>query len=216
MAKRTNEPIPDADRAKVRVFFAELEGNNESVQEALKTMVSAMSRPVRLVSDQKTNGKPAALLEKTEIEEAVEPTEELSEVETLADDTADQVARKPRGSGTKKDRNAGLELVPNLDFRPKGKSTLKEVAEEKGPTNDVEMTVLYVHYMQHVMGLAKIGPSHVMTAFKELGKAIPADVRATIRNIKRTKMLLNFTDIDDIRTTTQGDNFVEHDMGKSE
>jgi hypothetical protein len=34
MVRRNNEPISGADKAKVRVFFAEVEGNNESVQEA--------------------------------------------------------------------------------------------------------------------------------------------------------------------------------------
>jgi len=29
-------------------------------------------------------------------------------------------------------------------------------------------------------------------------------------------MWLNFTDIEEVRTTTQGDNFVAHDMGKAE
>jgi hypothetical protein len=45
MAKRNNEPISGADKAKIRVFCAEVEGNNESVQEALKTMLAAMTRP---------------------------------------------------------------------------------------------------------------------------------------------------------------------------
>ena len=80
MAKRSNEPTPGSDKAKVRVFFAELEGNNESVQEALKTMVSAMSRPVRIISDQKGNGKSPALLEKADTGEVVEePMEQTRE-----------------------------------------------------------------------------------------------------------------------------------------
>jgi hypothetical protein len=70
--------------------------------------------------------------------------------------------------------------------------------------------------MQHVMELAKIGPAHVMTAFKEAKKPYPADIRQTIRNVRNSRMWLNFADIEDIRTTTQGDNFVEHEMGKSE
>ena len=47
MARRNgNEPALATDKAKIyRVFFVEVEGNNESVQEALKTMVSAMNRP---------------------------------------------------------------------------------------------------------------------------------------------------------------------------
>jgi hypothetical protein len=42
MAKRSSEFASGTDKAKVRVFFAEVEGNNESVQEALRTMVSAI------------------------------------------------------------------------------------------------------------------------------------------------------------------------------
>ena len=64
MARRNgNEPALAADKAKVRVFFAEVEGNNESVQEALKTMVSAMNRPARVIAEQKSNGKAAILLD---------------------------------------------------------------------------------------------------------------------------------------------------------
>lgn len=215
MAKRSNEPISGADRAKVRVFFAELEGNNESVQEALKTMVSAMSRPVRIISDQKGNGQAPVLLDKADIE-GVEEHIEQAEVETLGDDAAPQSARKPRGTGKKIDRNAGLDLVPNLNFRPSGKPALKEFVEEKNPDSDVQAALVMVYYMQRMMVLAKIGPAHVMTAFKEVGKPIPVDLKQTIRNVKKSRMWLNFTDIEDIRTTTQGDNFVEHEMGKNE
>src|SRR6185437_10924308 len=61
MARRNSESAFGTDKAKVRVFFAEVEGNNESVQEALKTMVSAMSRPVRVISELRSNGGAALL-----------------------------------------------------------------------------------------------------------------------------------------------------------
>jgi hypothetical protein len=216
MAKRSNDPASSLNRAKVRVFCAEVEGSNESVQEALKTMVLAMSRPVRVISEQKANGKAPVLLEQPDVEELGEEIGELDEAPSSAEDSASQSSRKPRGAGKKVDRNAGLELVPDLNFRPNGKQTLKEFVEQKRPKNDVESVLVLLHYMQHSMGLSKIGPAHVMTAFKEVGKPIPADLKQTIRNIKKSKMLLNFTDIEDVRMTTQGDNFVEHEMGTSE
>lgn len=216
MARRSNEPTPGTDRAKVRVFFAEVEGNNESVQEALKTMVSAMNRPTRVISEQKLNGKAAVLLEQADVAEAEEALDQAEEVDDAVEESALQNARRPRGTGKKVDRNAGLNLVPNLNFRPNGGRTLKEFVEEKGPKNDLETVLATIYYMQHDMALAKIGPPHVMTAFKEVGKAIPVDLKQTIRNVKKSRMWLNFTDIEDVRTTTQGDNFVEHEMGKSE
>lgn len=213
MGKRNNEPTTGADKAKVRVFFAEVEGNNESVQEALKTMVSAMSRPVKIISDQKLNGSTAPLLESS-TEEIALADEQEDASETFETNNDSQSARKVRGTGKKIDRNAGIELVPNLNFRPSGKLNLKEFVEEKDPKNDVETVIVTLHYLQHAMDLTKIGPGHVMTAFKEIGKAIPVDLKQTIRNIKKSKMWLNFTDIEELRTTTQGDNYVEHEMGK--
>lgn len=79
----------------------------------------------------------------------------------------------------------------------------------------MELALVAVYYMQHKMNLAKIGPNHLMTAFKEVGKPIPVDLKQTIRNVMNRKMLLHFTDIEDIKTTTQGDNVIEHEMKKS-
>jgi hypothetical protein len=215
MARRNNVPAFEVDKAKVRVFFAEVEGNNESVQEALKTMVSAMIRSVRVISEQKANGEAALLAQQADVEEGEEAIDQVEEVEALGEKSTPLNARKPRGTGKKVDRNAGLNLVPDLNFRPNGKEALKEFVDAKSPKNDVEVTLTTVYYMQHVMALSKIGPAHVMTAFREAGKSIPVDVRQTIRNVKKSRMWLNFTDIEDVRTTTQGDNFVEHEMGKA-
>lgn len=214
MAKRTFEPNVNGEKAKVRVFFAELEGNNESVQEALKTMVSAMSRPVRIISDGRGNAKNPTMIESGESEAILDQIEDLSDSDVPDEDVVIQSVRKTRGTGTKKDRNAGLELVPNLNFRPDGQHALKDFFQLKSPSNDIEATLIFVYYLQKMMNVGKVGPSHVMTAFKEVGRAIPADLRQAIRNIKKTKMWLNFSDIEDVKMTTQGDNFVEHEMGK--
>lgn len=215
MVRRNNEAPSGADKAKVRVFYAEVEGNNESVQEALKTML-AMSRPARLISEQKANGNVAVLLPHGDVEVVADAIDPGEEVEALGEEPAAPSARKPRGTGKKTDRNAGLNLVPDLNFRPDGKQALKQFVVEKSPKNDQEIALVLVYYMQHVMELPKIGPAQVMTAFKEAGKRIPADVAQTIRNAKNSRIWLNFSDIEEVRTTTQGDNFVEHQMGKGE
>jgi len=215
MGKRNNDPISGMDKAKVRVFFAEVEGNNESVQEALKTMVSAMSRPVRVISEQRANGKAAVLLSHADGQEVEEATDQVEEAEAPEEESAPLTPRKPRGTGNKVDRNAGLNLVPNLDFRPKDAQSLEAFMDEKSPKSDMELTLATVYYMQHTIELTKIGPSHVLTALRDVKKLIPVDVRQTIRNVKSKKMWLNYSDIDDIRTTTQGDNFVEHEMGRA-
>jgi hypothetical protein len=132
MVRRNNEATSGADKAKVRVFYAEVEGNNESVQEALKTML-AMSRPARLISEQKVNGNAAVLLQHGDVEVVADAIDQGEEVEALGEEPASPSARKPRGTGKKTDRNAGLNLVPDLNFRPDGKQGLKQFVSRRVP-----------------------------------------------------------------------------------
>jgi hypothetical protein len=216
MSKRGSEQTFSVDKAKVRVFFAELEGNNESVQEALRTMVSAMSRPVRVISEQKANGGPVLLTQDADVEGIEEAADQAEEFQASEDESALSNTRKARGTGKKVDRNGGINLVPDLNFRPDGKQAFKVFLDEKKPKNDLETTLATVYYMQHILALIKIGPGHVMTAFKEAGTAVPVDLRQTIRNLKNSKVWLKFSDLENLETTTQGENFVEHEMGKSD
>ena len=216
MAKKSHEIGSNSDKAKVRVFFAELEGNNDSVQEALRTMVSAMGRPVRIVSEQRVGSKTTTLLEDSTVEEDDESLVEENETGETFDNSDGPATRAPRGSGKKVDRNAGLQLVPNLNFRIEGETPFKQFATEKNTKNDQELVLVALYYMQHIMTLPKIGPSHLLTAFKDVNKPIPSDLRQTIRNAKNKRIWLNYSDIEDIKTTTQGDNAVLHEIGKSE
>jgi hypothetical protein len=88
MARRSNEPTFGVDKAKIRVFFAEVEGNNESVQEALKTMLSAMSRPVRVISEQKANGNAAVLLQHADADAVEEPVDQVEVIEPSVEESA--------------------------------------------------------------------------------------------------------------------------------
>jgi hypothetical protein len=215
MAKRSNEDAGE-DKGKIRLLYAEVEGNNQSLQDALKTMVTAMNRPVQLVTapSRITPNSPAGLGAQTEppVSEDQAVAEVLDDVSMESNDTSAGPTRK-RGSGQKVDRNAGIKPVPDLDFVPAGKKALKKFFAEKEPRSDMEQVLVLVHYMQHTMALPAIGPGHILTAFKEVGKPVPVDLRGTVRNMRNQKVWLNFADLEAIRTTTQGDNLVEHELG---
>ena len=99
---------------------------------------------------------------------------------------------------------------------PAGKPALKAFTDDKKPKNDVEAVLIAVYYMQNFLKLSKIGPSHVLTALKEMVIPAPVDLRQTLRNVQKSRIWLSFTQIEDMRTTTQGDNHVEHKMGRNE
>jgi len=212
MAKRPTDQGLMPDKAKVRVFFAEVEGNNESVQEALKTMLAAMNRPVRAVSDQRAPQDSSPLLG------TANPAEEETP-ETVDDEEASvdvPVARASRGTRKKVDRNSGLELVPDMNFRPSGEASLREFINDKAPKTDMEAIVAFVYFMQYKMKLERVGSKEIYTAFKDVGRPFPVDLRQAIRQTKSSKAWIKFTDPNDIKTTSQGDNYVDHDMGRNE
>jgi hypothetical protein len=211
MARRSNDSAGE-DKAKVRVLFAEVEGNNETVQEALRTMVSAMSRPARIVQ-LKGNGENPALTQDlvSEIADEVSHQDSFAEEPPQAETNT---GRKPRGSGPKTDRNASIALVHDLDFRPQGHPALREFFADKNSSNDMENILVVVYYMQHIMSVSKIGLGHIRTALAEVKKSMPIDLRQTVRNVRDRKIWVKYSEPTDITTATAGDNYVLHEMGK--
>ena len=209
MAKRGGDDGA-LEKGKIRIFYAEVEGNNQSLQDVLKTVVTAMSRPghTRIATN------PQAALS-TQTEQAVSGEEVAGDSEEVEapELNGTPVRVRKRGQGPKADRNAGIKVVPDLNFRPNGKPALKDFFAEKTPKTDMEQTLALAYYMQHTLELPSFGPGHILTGFRDVGRPVPVDLKGTMRNMKNLKAWLNFTNIEESRVTTQGENEVEHEMG---
>ncbi|WP_020469616.1 hypothetical protein [Zavarzinella formosa] len=222
MARRGNEQEHSSERGKVRFIIAEVEGNNQTLQELLRAVAPMLARPSqvaiapkRVVASLEDGAVSAPAPERT-LFDGIDQATDAEEGEVIvpqADST--ETPRRKRGNGTKSDRNAGINQVPDLDFMPKGKAALKLFFTEKAPSTDMEQILVLSHYLQHVLELSAYGPSHILTAYKHVGKPLPADIRGTIRNMKTKKNWLNFSDISSLRVTTEGDNLVEHEMPRA-
>jgi hypothetical protein len=212
MARKNNDSTGE-DKAKIRILFAEVEGNNETVQEAMRTMISAMSRPVKLVQVQ-SNGEVKVLPPVDIQEENFDDDLALDDAHKGTTSVETGSSRRPRGTGPKVDRNASITLVQDLNFMPQGKKSLRDFSKEKSPATDMESILVVVYYMQHEMALPKIGLGHIRTALKDIGSSIPLSLRQTVHNMSTKKTWLKFTELEDITTATGGENHLIHDMGK--
>src|SRR4051812_44634090 len=115
MAKRgSDDGAPE--KGKIRIFFAEVEGNNQSLQEALKTVVSAMNRGQTTAIRVPANGH-NVLGAQPDGSGAPEQAAEVVDDEVVAEAEETPTPARKRGPG-KADRNVGIKLVPNLDFHP--------------------------------------------------------------------------------------------------
>ncbi|KPF58479.1 hypothetical protein D621_05610 [beta proteobacterium AAP51] len=99
-----------------------------------------------------------------------------------------------------------------MNFRPTGEKPLKDFFAEKAPKTDGDQTIVVMYYMQHMMSMTGMGYGHIRTAFRDVSKPLPADLRSTVRHLKSRKAYVT-GEPDSFQVTTQGENFVEHDMG---
>jgi hypothetical protein len=212
MAKRTIEQ-PQHRPAKVRYF--ELEASDETIQKALATFermhnpLIEIPRPARRLPSTPAAAEPTLF----DNQDAVEAEVSVNEQDTPGPESAGQ--RRKRGEGDPKDRNAGIEPVGDINFVPKDKTSLKELFAEKSPVSDMDQILVIGHFLQHNTDLPKFGPGHILGGFKHVGEPVPKDLKQTIRNMRKGKAWLKFSDIEDVRLTTEGDNRVEHELGKS-
>jgi hypothetical protein len=217
MAQRKNDP-PNPDNSEAVVFFAHLKGNNQSLQDALKTVAAAFNRAMpgsAVVTRIPGNGRSQAALPAAE--NVPEPEEVIDVESTGAEDAAEAAptVRKARGTGPKKDWNEGIKVVPDLDFRPEGKPTLRDFDTEKAPKTDQERVVVIVFFMNHMMGLAQVGLGHILTAFNDIGEPVPSDLRSTVKKCK-AKAWLKYATINEIELATGGANLVRHDLPRKD
>lgn len=211
MAKNRQLETPD-EATSARILFVEFKGNNASLQEALRALAGAMRGPVeviapkRIVSSQDPKGNGATPT--TAPEPAASPEYPTDEPEIPL--TAGSERRKTPTQ--KKDRNAGLSLVKDLNLRPSDKVSLREFVKAKAPQDQQSHVAVFVYYLKHMLALEKVGTNHVYTCFKHVEERVPEDLPQTLRNIASKKGWIDSGDKDDLRITVTGENFVEHDL----
>jgi hypothetical protein len=220
MAKRANEQNAGPDKGGMRILYVELNGSNASLQEGLRTLVAAMNKPMQVAAPANrrlvANDHPASA-SSPDPEADLFNQETASIEDTSVDDiaTADQIAsapaRRKRGEGISRDRNAGLAIVKSLNLHPEGKQSLKEFVATKNPKTQEEHIAVYIYYLKNVLDEANVGFSHIYTCFKETGERMPGDLAQSCRNASK-KGWIDTANTEDLKRTTRGDNFVDKEL----
>jgi len=222
MAKRISDTESAGDKGGMRILYVELNGSNSSLQEGLRTLVAAMNKPAanaaaaprRLVSNNNAVSGATPDGEPDLFNQAQESPKDADE--PLIAEVPNSSSRRPRGEGPKKDRNAGIELVPELDLVQEGGTSLKEFYAEKAPSTAEEQVLVFAYYVKHHVKTSPIGPGHILTCYTHLDERKPLDLKQTIRNFAKSKGWLTCADMNDLKLTTAGENHVKHELGKGD
>jgi len=138
---------------------------------------------------------------------------------TTPDVEPDKAQPAPEGNGATKARKAGKgkssawTFIKDLDLHPKGKQSFEGFVAEKQPASNEDKFVAVVYYLTEVLELPAVSVSHVGSAFR-LMKAWrePSDVSASLRIASSRKGTLDTSNLENIKLTPTGRNFVDHEL----
>jgi hypothetical protein len=194
------------DKAKFRVFFGEIEGDNETIRDGLKSIAVAVNRTfstetrvVRLPAPKNGNDEELAV-----DETVVQP--ELGDLTEL-DVQQDKKTRRSK-------KPLSYSFVKDLNLQPTGTVSLRDFFASKATQTQQEQITVILHYLTKTLELGNVGPNHIYTALKDVDVQVPADIGAVIRNSAFRKNWIDSSNSDDLKLTVAGENFVEHDLEK--
>lgn len=124
--------------------------------------------------------------------------------ENGARDTAGRAGGRRRASAPSFDQD--------LNLRPKGAQSFEDFVAAKKPRNFDERNLASVYY---ILRITKAGPAtvdKVYTCYKDRSWRVPADPRNSLAQTAAKRGWLNTKNMDDIKLTMPGENYVEHDL----
>jgi hypothetical protein len=126
-----------------------------------------------------------------------------------------QAAERRSASGSRRDRTPVF--VKNLDLAPKGdRPGLKDFLKGyRKLTSSMEWNGLFVYYLARKVEVAPITMDHVYTCYKHVGERVPKVLTQSLWDTARKKGTIDASSLDDIKLTTPGENWVEHDLEKA-
>jgi hypothetical protein len=126
---------------------------------------------------------------------------------SAADEPGESKPRRRAGRST-------ASQIRDLDLAPKGKKSLKDFVAQKQPKSQHERNVAAVYYLKEIAGVSPVTVDHVYTCYRDQGWPLPADPGQALRLTATKKRFLDTGDRDDIRLTSTGTNYVEHELPK--
>lgn len=205
----------NGSRGRIRVFFAEVEGDDETIQEGLQAINVAankifQSAPTRIVKVLPASAIPInedELFEELDSEIDFEDEEENTISPSVATNS------KPKKNLSKPPI---MSIVKDLNLRPEGKTWFRDFYTQKKPSTQEQAVTVAVYYLKRVLELDKVTPEHVFTCFKDVERKTPKHMPQTIRDTAKRRGWVDTSERGNVKITNHGENLVEHDLPASD
>ncbi|TPI44959.1 MULTISPECIES: hypothetical protein [unclassified Mesorhizobium] len=159
----------------------------------------------------------ATLANSAQAPDASHGQEDEAAATTTDEDAKSKTQASPKQPRQKKSSSGGngqnYKFLRELDLRPEGKKSFFDFVSEKAPQTNEDKFAVAVYYLEQTLELPAVTADHVGTAFRMVPEwREPSDVKASLRVASSRKGTIVTTDMDNIRITPHGRNFVDHDL----
>lgn len=137
--------------------------------------------------------------------------------QSTADAQSQQTGAKRSGSSRKRREAPAAKgppkLIRDLNLRPAGKPSFDDFVAEKQPRDNQEKFLLAIYYLEQMAGIQPVTDAHVGTVFRMTsGWREPGNLGSGLRMTAHRKNTIDTSNLEDLKTTPHGRNFVEHDL----
>ena len=108
-------------------------------------------------------------------------------------------------------------MVKDLDLSGKTNNVerLKDFHASFTIGSNLERNLVFMYYLQHKIEISPITPDHVFTCYRDVGVKVPAALVQSLRDTANRRGWLDTANTNDLKVTTPGMNFLEHDLPKA-
>ncbi len=198
----------NSSRGRIRVFFAEVEGDDETIQEGLQAINVAANKIFQ------SNPRTIKVLSSTEVSQDESDLIELGDLEDEEEDV-NPVVEKRNKSKPSTYKSPDMKFVKDLNLRPEGKTSWRDFYDQKKPNTQEHKITVAIFYLKNILEIDKLTPHHIFTCFKDVNARTPKHLPQAIRDIAKRKGWLDTSERGNIKITNHGENFVEHDLPPS-
>ena len=133
-------------------------------------------------------------------------------VPALDDGSLKRPPQAARAVGRRRN-TVSLSLIKDLDLSDASNDfSLTDFYAAKAPQTAMESNAVFVDYLQQIAQVSGITVDHIYTCYKFAGVKYPNALRQSLADTSSRKNWLDTGSFDNIKLSTAGENFVEHDL----
>lgn len=182
--------------------------SSEDVQKsAFSTLVATFSGTANGTREQGVNGSSQV----TDVDDADEEDNASGDGESANQREAQRV-KKVRKAPQKRN----YAIPKDINFRPDGKTSLRDFAAEKSPKTLAEKNLLLTFYFEEFLEVSDISTGHILAGYNECGWKPSNDPANSLATTASKNRWLDTSNMKAITTTHSGRNYINFDMSTSD